>query len=108
MLNHLYILDEHHNAVPCPDALVWGRWMKSETLHVKHEEIGPYWVSTVFLGFDPNLREDLPPRLFETMVFLSGTHDGGGMTVQERYSTWEEALEGHNVIAAKMRTAAAG
>lgn len=46
-------------------------------------------VSTVFLGLDHNY-EDGPPILFETMIF-GGKHD----EYQERYSTWDEAVEGH-------------
>jgi hypothetical protein len=48
-------------------------------------------VSTVFLrGVDHQLWPGGPPLLFETMVF------GGVLDrEQERYSTWDEAEEGH-------------
>jgi hypothetical protein len=46
-------------------------------------------VSTVLLGLDHNWG-DGPPLIFETMIF-GGEHD----EFQERYSTREEAEEGH-------------
>lgn len=60
-------------------------------------------VSTVFLGLDhrfppidhPLFPPSNHPLLFETMVF-GGEHDG----YQERYSTAEEAREGHKRVVA--------
>lgn len=47
-------------------------------------------VSTVWLGINHNFMPDGPPLIFETLVF-------GGPCDQEmdRYTTQEEALEGH-------------
>ena len=53
-------------------------------------------VSTVFLGLD-HQHFDGPPLLFETMVFV-GEH-GDEM---ERYSTWDEAVAGHDAMVAKV------
>lgn len=49
-------------------------------------------VSTVFLVIDHNFfnSDNVPPILFETLV-IGGVLDGEG----ERYSTWDEAKEGH-------------
>jgi len=47
-------------------------------------------VSTVWLGLDHNYSPAGPPLIFETMIF-GGEHD----QYQERYSTKEEAIEGH-------------
>jgi len=47
-------------------------------------------ISTVFLGIDHNFG-DGPPLLFETMVF------GGKLDQeQDRYSTYDEAITGHD------------
>ncbi len=46
-------------------------------------------VSTVFLGLNHNFGDGLP-ILWETMIF-GGEHS----EYQERYSTYEEAVEGH-------------
>ena len=52
---------------------------------------GDITVSTVFLMLDHS-HADGPPILFETMIF-GGEHD----MYQDRYSTWDEAVEGHQV-----------
>lgn len=57
---------------------------------------GDVRVSTVFLGLDHRFG-DGPPLLFETMAFVG--HDDVGM---ERYSTWQEAEEGHARWVAKI------
>jgi len=50
-------------------------------------KIGKVEVSTVFLGLDHRIF-DGPPLLFETMIFPECDY-------MERYSTWDEAAEGH-------------
>jgi len=51
------------------------------------------YVSTVWLGIDHNWLPTGPPLIFETMVF------GGPMdTYQRRYSTYWEAVAGHDEI----------
>ena len=47
-------------------------------------------ISTVWLGMNHNHYLGGPPLIFETMIF-GGEHD----QYQERYSTLEEAQEGH-------------
>lgn len=55
-------------------------------------------VSTVFLGLDHQWDPDGPPLLFETMVF------GGRLDEHtERYSTWDEAVAGHERVVAMVR-----
>lgn len=61
------------------------------------------WVSTVWLGLDhgwPLGRTDTPILIFETMVF-----DGSDVADEymERYSTEEQALEGHKRIVQMVR-----
>jgi len=59
------------------------------------------WVSTVWLGLDHAwLLDDGPILIFETMVF-----DGSSMADEfmERYSTEEQALEGHKRIVQMVR-----
>ncbi len=50
-------------------------------------------ISTVFLMHDHNWNLEGPPILFETMVF-GGEMDG----YQERYASYDEAVEGHKRI----------
>lgn len=63
----------------------------------KTEFVGGVLVSTVFLGFDHGWGDELP-CLFETMVF-GGQHD----MYQERYSTFDEAEEGHKRVEKMVR-----
>jgi hypothetical protein len=72
-------------------------WMDAFRLHdsrivAKTDLPDDIQVSTVFLGMDHSFGDDGPPILFETMIF-GGALDG----YQERYSTWEEAEEGHRL-----------
>jgi hypothetical protein len=56
-------------------------------------------VSTVFLGLDHNHSESGPPHIFETMVF------GGPMNEEmNRYSTWKDALDGHEYMVNIVKT----
>jgi hypothetical protein len=50
----------------------------------------PVKVSTVWLALDHGWMPDRPPMIFETMIF-GGKHD----LYQQRYSTEEQAYEGH-------------
>lgn len=90
----------------------WGMLMESlDYRRVAWTEVGPYFVSTVWLGLNHNFF-DGPPVIFETMVFSSelsfsrpvtledGTEILGGFPHHEshderRYHTEEEAVAGH-------------
>ena len=91
-----YILDGHE-AVECPDLTKWAEWMEHADRHVRDTFRDEVRVSTVFLGLDHSFSDDAPPVLFETMVFINGS--GGEM---ERYSTWDEAEEGHQNMVDKV------
>lgn len=88
-----YKLDENKNVIPC-SAEEWSSQLEqmvlNDTKHVKKEDIGDYWVSTVWLGLDHNYFGG-SPLVFETMI--QGPKEW--MDYQERYSTWQEAEEGH-------------
>ncbi len=83
-----YILDGH-KVVATEDFLEWGNWFRKADRHVGDETRDGVRVSTVFLSLNHSSGEG-PPLLFETMVF-GGEHDGD----MDRYSTWEEAEQGH-------------
>jgi hypothetical protein len=109
LMTDKYILDDEHNAIPEPDLLKWAEWFETFDRRVRSDVIGPYHVSTVFLGLDHSFSRGNPrarPLLFETMVF---NVIGGGreaVDIQERCSTWREAIEQHERIAAEIRQAA--
>ena len=66
--------------------------------HVGLTEVVEYIVSTVHLGIDHNWSDVGPPIIFETMVF----GEGEWSDLQERYSTAEDAAEGHDRIVAEL------
>lgn len=95
-MSRWYILDNDHNPVAA-DVLVAAKWMEDNPSRkiVKRDEIDDILVSTVFLGLDHAMPwdKDKTPVLWETMIF-GGTHD---QEYQERYTSYEDALEGHEV-----------
>ena len=83
-----------HKAQQCEDWREWGQWFETADRRVAQETYNGVRISTVFLGIDHDFRGG-PPLLFETMIF-GGKHD----QYQERYSTWEDAEDGHRVARA--------
>lgn len=121
MYHHHYILDEHNNAIPEPDVLAWARWMEDarpsgriiigqKTFTICGHEM---LVSTVFLGANHNFSGEGEPILYETMVLGDGEVVAkladmseqvessifalafGGVDIQRRYRTRQEAVKGH-------------
>lgn len=89
-----YRLDENKNAIPC-SIEVWGKQIeemkKNKTKHVAYEKIDDKRISTVWLGLDHQWCDNGKPLLYETMIFNKDAYD----IYCERYSTWQEAEEGH-------------
>lgn len=101
-----------YNAGKVPDRRHWK--IKDEDIQNGDKK---YWVSTVFLGLDHQYGEG-PPLVFETMVF--GYHDEASAEAYneneyswvrvkpgdlnwsdldcERYSTYDEAMKGHETM----------
>lgn len=95
MHNERYIL-QNKIPVPEPDLIAWARWLETKERIVQREDVGHFWVSTVFLGLDHNFDENGPPLLFETMVFDHSPGASCGHDLwMDRTSTWELALEMH-------------
>ena len=96
-MNDKFIL-EGQKVVPCENLLQWAKWMESADRAVAKDSIGGSEVSTVFLGLDHSFVEGGPPLVFETVVF-DGEFDGE----MDRYSTWDEAVKGHNSMVEKVK-----
>ena len=90
-----YILDDKHNLIAV-DLIDWARWFEKADRTVKKTNVGAVEISTVFLGLDNSFGEG-PPLFFETMIF-GGKHDQD----IKRYSTWQEAEEGHGRLVKKI------
>lgn len=90
-MSRWYILDNNNNPIATP-TLEAAKWLEEGTNRrtVKRDEIGDILVSTVFLGLDHSWTPGGKPVLWETMIF-GGEHD----QYQERYTSHEDALEGH-------------
>jgi hypothetical protein len=87
-MNGQYILNGK-TPVECNDLMEWAKQMEGKNRIVEQSQFENVKVSTVFLGLDHSFG-DGEPLLFETMIF-GGEHD----QYQDRYSTWDEAVEGH-------------
>jgi hypothetical protein len=88
-------------AVPVDSIEEWYGSLSGK--HVAVEEIGPFVISTVFLGIDHSFGSGLP-ILFETMIFTDGHSDD----YQERCGTWEEAIDQHEAAVAHVIANLAG
>ena len=97
---HHYIL-KGKEVVPA-ELLEWAMWFETADRKVAETELANgLLVSTVFLGADHQFGEGVP-LLFETMVFPGG----GNLDEQDcdRYSTWDEAVAGHEEMVNKWET----
>lgn len=100
MTTTTFVLLPDHIVRAEPDITAWVNWFSTADRVVHCECVGPYTVSTVFLGINHNFRDFGPPLLFETMVFKES---GGAEDIQERCSTWDEAVSQHNRIVERFR-----
>ena len=87
-----YILGPDGQPVPCADPIAWAEFCRDPARRSLRRDTlpGDVFVLTVFLGLDNNHAMIGPPVLWETMVFGPGA-DG----YQVRYTSREEALDGH-------------
>lgn len=88
MSDHYY-LKEDRTYEPC-DLMTWANQFQNINRHVAEDFVNHKRISTVWLGMDHN---DFGgnPHLFETMIF----NENGEDIYCDRYSTWQEAEEGH-------------
>jgi hypothetical protein len=73
-------------------------WFETANRIVAQETVGPFWVSTVFLGLNHEWGGG-PPLLYETMV----TEGDEWMDRQERYAAREDALAGHRRLVTQLK-----
>lgn len=78
------------------DVMQWANLFESDYRIVKYDVVEGYDISTIWLGVDHRFYFDErqpKPIIFETMVFSEEKELDFKFT--ERYSTEEEAVEGH-------------
>lgn len=89
--------------IPVTDILEWARWYNTADRRVALTTIGIFEVSTVSLGLDHAFGGNRP-LWFETMVFCGNeSEDRDGWF--DRYSTLEEAMQGHERIVGLVKEA---
>lgn len=73
----------------------WVKWIKSNhpNRKVKQTQFNGGMVSTIFLGIDHNFSGFGEPLVFQSLV-IGGINDGNSI----RFTTWEEAEKGHEVM----------
>ena len=101
-MTNLYYKLDGKTVVPCDGVVEFGRWFETADRIVKQQDVGHYFVSTVFLGIDHRFGEPGPPLVFESAVFTRETVELAGKMRRgladhsmERTPTWELALEAH-------------
>jgi hypothetical protein len=78
--------------------LQWAKEFGNADRRMAYTEIPDGMVSTVFLGLDHAWGEG-PPLLFETLPFINGD---GKDEYMRRYSTYAEAMAGHQEVVAEV------
>lgn len=87
----------------------WARLMQDPASRfLRRSRIGPYVLSTVWLGIDHAFGDDQKPLIFESMVFLAdGWYDDSRIGLpdldMQRYPTREQALAGHEEMITVVR-----
>jgi hypothetical protein len=99
MVNYYY-QDENGQPVRCETVTEWGQKFEKQDRLIAATVEGDVRVSTVFLGLDHGWGGG-DPVLWETMVF-GGPHDG----YQDRYTSRQDALAGHEKAVAMVRDTA--
>ena len=110
-----YILggDDGRTPIPVEDLLEWARWFERNDRRVAEDFIGPYRVSTVFLGLNHNFAGlfgggDPTPIVFETMVFAAAGQHAPHNYDMERCSTWDEAVARHQQVVSRLKQELSG
>ena len=86
------------NGTPCK-LMEWAKAFEDrEQKIVRRTDVGNVLISTVWLGLDHRFGPGGPPLIFETLVF-GGTLD----QEQNRYSTEEEAIAGHQAMVERVK-----
>lgn len=94
--NELFYILDGKTPIPCPDHVAWSEWYGNiDNSIIVQNTLDDIRVSTVFLGVDRNMSVQGPPLLFETMVFSNSEKYSH---IQRRYSSFDEAVTGHNQI----------
>jgi hypothetical protein len=89
--------EDGHEVLPCDDIAEFGKHLATE---VAKTSVGPYYVSTAFIGYG-----EAP---FETMVFWDANDDeqgysGDSVGIEYRTCTWADAESMHRRVVEEVR-----
>ncbi len=89
-----YKLDENKNVVPS-SIEEWSKFIEgilpTNYMYVGEEVVNGLRVSTIFAGISSDFYgKGKHPLVFETMIF-----NNGSSIYVNKYSTWDQAVEGH-------------
>jgi hypothetical protein len=102
-ISRMYVLDSDRNVINTHDAELAAKFFNDHAnRRVGLDHVGGLRVSTVFLGFDHAV-PGKKPQFFETMIFGDYTDSPDQDLFTRRYSTWDEAKQGHDVIVNELR-----
>ncbi len=81
---------------PITDVLEWAKLLENKEYKIIKQEILWWrgWLSTVWLGMDHSWGQG-KPLIFESVLFF---FCGGSVLDCRRYSTLEEAIQGHDFL----------
>lgn len=96
-----YLLGENNIPEEIEDAQEWAETFERRRDTHLMDTVGPFYISTTFLGIDHRFGDRGPPLLWESMVFYNGPNDPKfweGIEIQYRYSSFKRAVQGHRVL----------
>ena len=111
-MSDMYILggEDGRTPIPVDDLMEWANWFKTGNRRVAEDYVGSYRVSTVFLGLDHSFSRFFgvvaAPLVFETMIFADNANPQH--CDMERCSTWDEAVEQHARVVARLKKELSG
>lgn len=84
--------------VQVSDTILWEEEALVGMYPIEQTYTKDSFVSTVFLGMDEDYDGEGPIKLFETLVCGGHYHE-----YRERYTSWEDAEEGHDKVLEAIR-----
>lgn len=99
-----WILTDDGVPVKVEGLLEWARWFEQnhEKRIVLQEEVGNYWVSTIFLGLDHSFGRG-PPVLWETGLWKMKDGEPDKMVESCRATSRAEAIANHETCLALVK-----
>lgn len=98
-----YYILKGKEVITCNDVMEWANFFRVGKRIIKQTIVGEKIIGTIFTGLDlsiPFRKYESGPILFETMIF---NKNGDIEDLKEQYSTYNEALKGHNKIVKELK-----